>query len=45
MAKELLIDYSTFEITPQMIKESEEKNNGRVLVSGVLQRAGCATYR
>jgi len=39
MAKELLIDYSTFEITPQMIKESEEKNNGRVLVSGVLQRA------
>ena len=39
MAKELLIDYSTFDITPQMIKESEEKNNGRVLVSGVLQRA------
>jgi len=39
MAKSLLIDYSSFDITPQMIKESEEKNNGRVLVTGVLQRA------
>jgi hypothetical protein len=39
MKKSLLIDYSAFEVTPQMIKESEEKNNGRVLVSGVLQRA------
>ena len=39
MAKKLLIDYSSFDITPQMIRESEEKNNGRVLVSGVLQRA------
>jgi len=39
MAKSLLIDYSSFEITPQMIVESERKNNGRVIVSGVLQRA------
>ena len=39
MAKQLLIDYSTFDITPQMITESERKNNGRVIVSGVLQRA------
>ena len=39
MTKSLLIDYSAFDVTPQMIKESEEKNNGRVLVSGVLQRA------
>lgn len=40
MAKEILRDYTVFEITPQMIKESEEKNNGRVVVNGVLQRAG-----
>ena len=39
MAKSLLIDYSSFEITPQMIVESEKANNGRVIVSGVLQRA------
>ena len=40
MSKEVLIDYTSFEISPQMIKESEEKNSGRVIVSGVLQRAG-----
>ena len=40
MSKEVLIDYTSFEISPQMIKESEEQNNGRVIVSGVLQRAG-----
>ena len=40
MAKEILRDYTVLEITPQMIKESEEKNNGRVVVNGVLQRAG-----
>jgi len=40
MSKEVLIDYTSFEITPQMIKESEERNGGRVIVSGVLQRAG-----
>ena len=39
MAKQLLIDYSAFEISPQMITESEKTNNGRVIVSGVLQRA------
>jgi len=40
MSKEVLIDYTSFEISPQMIRESEEQNNGRVIVSGVLQRAG-----
>jgi len=40
MAKQLLIDYTPFEITPQMIKESEERNGGRVIVQGTLQRAG-----
>jgi hypothetical protein len=39
MSKSLLIDYSSFDVTPQMINESEKKNNGRVIVSGVLQRA------
>ena len=29
MSKEVLIDYTSFEISPQMIKESEEKNSGR----------------
>ena len=38
--KQLLIDYTAFNITPQMITESEKQNNGRVIVQGVLQRAG-----
>ena len=38
--KQLLIDYTLFDVTPQMITESEAKNNGRVVVQGVLQRAG-----
>tara|TARA_A100001201_G_scaffold69666_1_gene64246 strand:- start:1347 stop:1994 length:648 start_codon:yes stop_codon:yes gene_type:complete len=40
MSKALLIDYTPFDISPQMIMESERQNNGRVIVSGVLQRAG-----
>ena len=40
MSKKLLIDYNIFRITPQMIVESEQKNAGRVIVNGVLQRAG-----
>lgn len=36
--KQLLIDVSLFEITPQMLKESHDKS-GRFIVSGVLQRA------
>ena len=38
--KEILIDTIPFEISPKLIKESEDKNGGRVIVSGVLQRAG-----
>lgn len=38
--KNLIIDHIPFSITPQMITESEEKNNGRLIVTGVLQRAG-----
>jgi hypothetical protein len=40
MSKSLLIDYTPFDITPQMIMESEQNNGGRVIVTGVLQRAG-----
>jgi len=37
--KNLLIDYITFDVTPQMVAESMEKNGGRLIVYGVLQRA------
>ena len=36
--KELLIDVISFEITPQILKEAEDRH-GRFLVNGVLQRA------
>ena len=39
MAKQLLVNYQTFEITPQQINESLSKNGGKLIVSGVLQRA------
>ena len=37
--KKLIVDYITFNISPEMINESMEKNNGRLMVKGVLQRA------
>jgi len=39
MAKQLLVDYSVFEISPQSINESLTQNNGKLIVNGVLQRA------
>tara|TARA_R110002167_G_scaffold265265_2_gene471959 strand:- start:447 stop:1055 length:609 start_codon:yes stop_codon:yes gene_type:complete len=39
MAKELLVEYTTFEVTPQQINESLNKNDGKLIVNGVLQRA------
>ena len=39
MAKQLLIDYTLFEVKPEMITESEVANNGKVVVTGVLQRS------
>jgi len=39
MGKQLLVDYTLFEISPQQINESLAKNGGRLVVSGVLQRA------
>jgi len=37
--RKLLVDYTLFEISPQQINESLTKNSGRLIVSGVLQRA------
>ena len=39
MNKQLLVDYSVFEVSPQQISESLTQNNGRLIVKGVLQRA------
>ena len=39
MDKQLLVDYTVFEVTPQAINESLTQNNGKLIVSGVLQRA------
>ena len=39
MSKKLLVEYTTFEVTPQQITESLSKNGGRLIVNGVLQRA------
>lgn len=37
--KQLLVDVIPFQVSPQMITESLTQNNGRLIVSGVLQRA------
>ena len=37
--KELLVDYCTFELTPKQINEAQSRDDGRVIVTGVLQRA------
>jgi hypothetical protein len=39
MTKQLLVEYTTFEVTPQQVNESLSKNGGRLIVNGVLQRA------
>ena len=39
MSKQLLVDYIPFEVSPHQINESLNKNNGRLIVKGVLQRA------
>lgn len=39
MQKQLLVDYIPFDVTPQQINESLSKNDGRLIVNGVLQRA------
>ena len=39
MSKQLIVDYIPFEVTPQQINESISRNDGRLIVNGVLQRA------
>ena len=39
MDKQLLVDYTVFEVSPKQINESLTQNNGKLVVSGVLQRA------
>jgi hypothetical protein len=39
MDKQLLVDYTVFEVSPQQINESLTQNNGKLIVKGVLQRA------
>ena len=35
----LLTEYNIFEYTPEMIQESMEQNNGKVVMKGILQKA------
>ena len=44
MKRDLLVDYITFDITPEQINESIKENNGRLIVSGVLQRANAKNH-
>ena len=39
MSKQLIVDYNVFEVSPQQINESLTQNDGRLIVTGVLQRA------
>ena len=39
MAKSLLVEYTPLKLTPQLINESIAKNNGVLMVEGVIQRA------
>lgn len=40
MSKKILVDYiGSIEITPQQINESIKDNNGKLIVSGIMQRA------
>ena len=39
MNRQLLVDYLPFEVSTQQINESLKENNGKLIVSGILQRA------
>ncbi len=44
MDKSLLVEYTPLNLTPQLINESIAKNNGVLLVEGVIQRAGAKNH-
>ena len=37
--RKLLTEWLAFEYTPELIKESKEKNDGKIMMSGVLQKS------
>ena len=37
--RQLIVDYLPFEIQPSQINESMKENDGKLIVSGILQRA------
>ncbi len=37
--RQLLIDYTPWQVTPELIKESRDKNDGRIILKSILQRA------
>ena len=37
--RQLIVDYLPFEVRPEQITESMKKNDGKLIVRGVLQRA------
>ncbi len=37
--RKLLTEWLAFEYTPELIKESKEKNNGKIMMTGVLQKS------
>ena len=39
MGKQLLVDYTLFEVSSNEINESLARNDGKLIVNGVLQRA------
>lgn len=39
MSKQLLVDYTLFEVPTQHVNESLSRNDGKLIVTGVLQRA------
>ena len=44
MSKSLLLEYIPLNLTSQLINESIEKNNGVLMVEGVIQRAGAKNH-
>ena len=39
MSKQLLTEWQNFEYTKEMIAESREKNGGKIILKGILQKS------
>lgn len=44
MSRKLLVEYMPFKVRPELIKESTDRNGGKLIVSGVLQRADAKNH-